>query len=169
MFDVIFLIVFGSFLPFIIIHVVRIHREVRAIQQSPEPNQFIFKESILEILFPIIFLTGMLLPNWGNIGPIPTIFSGIMLLLMVFRAFSNKLIIVFEKEGLRTNNKRIKIKSSNITGITVSDHEVTFHTKRFPKRHRLKVQKLEGKEWSEFKEEASKYASQFDHIAIEEA
>lgn len=168
-FDVIFPIVFGSFLPFIIIHLVRLYREVRAIQLSPKPNQFIFKESIWEVLAPIIILIGTALPNRANFGTIHFVLFGIIVLLSVLRAFSNKLIIVLEKEGLRTNNKRLKVKSSNITGIRISDHEVTFHSRKFPKRHRLKVEKLEGREWKELQEEVERYASQFDHIAIEEA
>ncbi|MCE7997104.1 MAG: hypothetical protein HEP71_34410 [Roseivirga sp.] len=165
--DVIFPIVFGAFLPFIIILLVRLYKEVRVIQQSPEPNQFIFKQSIWEVLFPILFLISMTLPNWDRIRTIHFIFGVIVLLLVVFRFFSNKLIIVFEKEGLRTNNQRLKVKSANIRAIRISDHEVTFHTAKFPKRHRLYIEKLEGKEWKELQEEVSRYASQFDHIEIE--
>lgn len=79
----------------------------------------------------------------------------------------NQYILSFENGLVRINSKSVKMKLADITGVRISDHEITFHTTKYLNHHSLMAKDLVDTSWPEFQEAVEQYAAQFDHIDIE--
>lgn len=142
-------------------------RDLKKACAPPKHNTFIFRGDPWQIAwsigFPIIFIS-LQWSRWTFVFLIPLAF---LIAIITLSVLYNKKVVILGQDRISTNDRSIKVKTEDITGIRISKHEVSLHTKKYINHHRLMTGDLVDKEWPEFQEAIAQYASQFDHIKVE--
>lgn len=162
-----FLIFISLLMTIVIIVQIRSAMSIRSARNSPVPGEFILKQSMWNIFWISILFTAQIWMHWERwtILYLPALI--LIITAIVLASINNQSTISFENDLVLVNNKLVKMKAADITGVRISDHEVTFHTTKYINHHRLMTEDLVDKNWQEFQEAVEQYVAQFDHIEIE--
>ncbi|GAB5526651.1 MAG: hypothetical protein Roseis2KO_45230 [Roseivirga sp.] len=163
-----FLLILVFIIPFAAMRQFRLYKEAKDAMTSDETDRFVFKKNAGEVLWLVFALLPVALTSRMNLNTISIVIFGIFALFIILILLSNKWVIIVDDNGVRSTDSYLNIKSFDIMGIRVSDHEVSIHSEKRVNRHRFKSKKLIGQDWPEFQEAIIRYASQFDHIKIEQ-
>lgn len=141
-------------------------RFLRSVEKVQSQQQFIFRPPYqFKVLLLIIVLSALTFA-W-NILPIAFQICLILFAISIILLLFEKKAYTFQNDHIQFSEKVTLVKTSDITGASITSEEVNFHTVKLINHHTFIAKKLTGKSWLEFQQAAEGFAVQHEHIKIE--